>query len=203
MTDQPTVEEKPKKKRTNSKAKGSGFESSISKILTDKLAPMKFRRSQSSGAILGGKNVKFMEQFSDEAKTLFIGDVCPSNESDVCRNLGWKFRFTLECKFYKTCDTIDHLFGNTKIKGWFEQALADSKKLGKEPLLIFKFNHTEIFCGVNADTVVKPTSATKIMTMRFPDGLAINIFLFKEALEDLEWWKIQQSSSSPSNEKSL
>jgi len=199
LTDQPVpqviVEEKPKKKRVNSKAKGSGFESSISKILADKLAPMKFRRSQSSGAILGGKNAKFMEQFSTEAMTLFVGDICPSNEADVLRDLGWKFRFTLECKFYKTCDTIDHLFGNTKIKGWFEQATVDSKKLNKEPLLIFKFNHTEIFCGVNADTVVQPKTITKNMVMRFPDDLAINIFLLKEALEDLEWWKIYKDTN--------
>jgi len=182
-----------KKKRVNSKKKGSGFEGQISKILGVALLPMQFRRSQSSGAILGGKNSKFMEQFSSDAKALFIGDVVPTNESDVFRDEGWKFKFTLECKFYRNCDTLDHLFGNTKIALWFEQAYTDSLKLGKEPLLIFKFNHTETFCATNHETLDRlPIGLTRSMKLTLPSGRIIDIFLMKEALLDLEWWKTTQ-----------
>ena len=79
-----------KKKRVNSKAKGSGFEGHIGKVLAEHLPPLKFRRSQSSGAILGGENARFLEQFSNDAKCLFVGDVVPTNEADVFRDEGWK-----------------------------------------------------------------------------------------------------------------
>ena len=88
---------KQKRKGINGKKKGNNFEHHISKVLSDKLAPMQFRRSQSSGAILGGKNEKFMEHFSNDAMALFIGDVVPTNETDVFRSDGWKMKFTLEC----------------------------------------------------------------------------------------------------------
>ena len=189
----------PLKSESTQKKKGNGFEGHVGKILAETLTPMKFRRSQSSGAILGGGNARFMEQFSDDAKALFIGDVVPTNESDVFRDEGWKFKFTLECKFYKFCDNLDHIFNNTKIKGWFEQAVTDAAKLGKEPLLIFKFNRTETFCAARLG-VALPGTINQIVTIGWQNpegGLAgqsgrwIDIFLFKEALLDLEWWKVR------------
>jgi hypothetical protein len=98
---------KPAAKRINSKRKGNSFEGHVGKKLEEALPPMKFRRSQSSGAILGGKNVKFAENFSEEMRVLFIGDITPTNEADVIRDHGWKFKYALECKFYKSCDTLD------------------------------------------------------------------------------------------------
>lgn len=191
------IVEKPKKKRVNSKAKGSGFEGNISKILGEVLAPMKFRRSQSSGAILGGQNARFMDQFSADAKALFIGDVVPTNETDVARDEGWKFKFTLECKFYKTPDNIQHMFFNTKIKGWWEQAVKDAAKLGKQPLLIFKFNHTEIFAAANYETLDRlPVNLSRSMQLHFDDETpSMVLFLFKEALKDLDWWKDFQNKT--------
>src|ERR1043165_849151 len=86
-----------RKKAVNGKAKGSGFENSIAKLLSEKFKPLEFRRSQSSGAILGGKNHVFLHKFSEDAKALFIGDVVPTNEADVQRAEDWRFRFTIEC----------------------------------------------------------------------------------------------------------
>jgi hypothetical protein len=190
-----TVVPTPKKKRVNSKKKGSGFEGQIGKVLGEHLVPMKFRRSQSSGAILGGQNERFMEHYSEDAKALFIGDVVPTNEADVSRDHGWKLKFTLECKFYKTPDNIEHLLYNTKIRRWFEQACTDAAKIKKEPLLIFKFNHTEIFVAVNSDTIDSlPKTLTRSLAFTY---LAENdlperrftVFHFKEALLDIPWWK--------------
>lgn len=192
MTEEKQTEKK--KKRVNSKAKGSGFEGHIGKVLGETLSPLKFRRSQSSGAILGGKNEKFLANYSADAMALFVGDVVPTNELDVFRDEGWKFKFTLECKFYKNCDTLDHLFNNTKIKGWFKQAMTDAAKINKEPLLIFKFNHTEIFCAVNFETIDRyPKGASRIMTLYFGDDEpCISVFLLKDALLDMEWWKVRK-----------
>src|ERR1035437_9635787 len=197
MTDEiitePTIV--PKKKRINSKKKGSSFEGHIGKVLGEHLTPMKFRRSQSSGAILGGLNERFMKHYSDDAMALFVGDVVPTNEADVFRDLGWKLKFTLECKFYKTADNIEHLLSNTKIRRWFEQACTDAAKISKEPLLIFKFNHTEIFAAVNTDTIGSlPSTLTRSLAFTY---LAENdlperrfkVFHLKEALLDIPWWK--------------
>lgn len=154
---------------------------------------MKFRRSQSSGAILGGVNKKFLEAYSEEARSLFVGDVVPTNESDVIRDHGWKLRFTIECKFYKSADTVEHLFANTKITGWFKQALEDSDKVGKDPLLIFKFNRTETFCAILEGTRL-PEKISRTLTLVYnevngQEPLKFTIFLFKEALQDPEWFK--------------
>lgn len=200
-----SLEPKPKKSRINSKKKGNSFEGHIGKILAETLPPLKFRRSQSSGAILGGQNEKFLDQFSEDAKALFIGDVVPTNEADVSRDEGWKFKFTLECKFYKDCDNLEHIFHNTKIKGWMEQAITDSEKLGKKPLLIFKFNRTDTYCAIPVNDTLYfklPDTVTRHVRIKFPgdefskthymnDGLEMIIFMFKEALQDLEWWKVR------------
>lgn len=189
MTEEQSVTPE-KKKRVNSKRKGSGFEGHLAKMLNVVLHPLKFRRSQSSGAILGGVNVKFAEHFSDDAKALFIGDVVPTNAADVLRDEGWSLRFTLECKFYKNADTIDNLFGNTKIRGWMNQAVDDAKKINKTPLLIFKFNRTETFCATVHNALAQhPSTATRSMVLKFSDGFEMIVFLLSEAIKDINWWK--------------
>ena len=160
---------------------------------------MKFRRSQSSGAILGGVNERFMQHYSDDAKALFIGDVVPTNEADVFRDEGWKLKFTIECKFYKSPDNIDHLLSNTKIRRWWEQACTDAAKINKEPILIFKFNHTEIFAAVRLGIgITHPSTITRALALSYNaegdlPARAFTIFHFKEALLDLEWWKARSS----------
>lgn len=192
-----------KKKRVNSKAKGSGFENSIAKKLSVVLAPMKFRRSQSSGAILGGQNAKMLENFSIEAMTLFIGDVVPSNESDVLKSEGWKFPFSLECKFYKTIDDLEYLLTGSKIEGWMKQAEGDAEKLKKIPLLIFKFNRSKTFCATSwtekdgVTTKPKLPAGLKqevIMTRKQDDGSTYFIVIFEldVAIADTDWWKLKQ-----------
>ena len=177
MTSEKISEEKPKR-RINSKKKGNSFEGQIGKILADNLKPLKFK---------------------NDAKCLFVGDVVPTNETDVAREHGWKFKFTLECKFYKSCDNLEHLFNNTKIKGWIEQAISDALKVNKEPLLIFKFNRTDTYCAVPSKNLI-PSSVTRTVKVKFSadefsaankfdDGIEITIFTLKDALNDVDWWK--------------
>lgn len=192
-----------KKKRINSKKKGSGFEGHIAKTLSDKLAPMQFRRSQSSGAILGGQNAKFMQHFSNDAMALFIGDVVPTNEADVIRSDGWKMKFTLECKFYRSPDNLEHLIDGSRIISWYSKARTDAGKLGKQPLLIFKFNHTQRFCAIEKLTepvngwsqYELPTTIKSMVTLHKlgPDPIELRVFPFDEAILDLDWWKLYDS----------
>lgn len=189
--DVPTPEpEVKKKKRVNSKAKGSGFEGHISKVLAEALPPMKFRRSQSSGAILGGLNARFMDQFSDDAKALFIGDVVPTNEADVFRDEKWKVKFTVECKFYRDIENLEHLLDKTKILGWYDEAVKDAAKIGKQPLLIFKFNHSIKFCAIDVKYGL-PSTIKGTVTLTRAGDVPINVAIFSmdEALLDVEWWK--------------
>jgi hypothetical protein len=181
-----------KKRRTNGKAKGSGFESTIAKLFTEKFAPLQFRRSQSSGAILGGQNQIFLHRFSDAAKTLFIGDIVPTNEADIDRAEGWQFKFTIECKFYKEADGFASLFKNPQVKGWFEQAMTDADKLPeKEGILIFKFNHTAVFAAVKP-SIKLPDNITASMLLYYKRAGKTQEFIIvhlNELLEHPDWWK--------------
>jgi hypothetical protein len=196
MAEQPDkVEDKPKRKAVNGRSKGAGFESTIAKLLSETFKPIQFRRSQSSGAILGGKNAWLMTKFSNDAKALFIGDIVPSNESDVIRDEGWRFRFTLECKFYKEADSFTALFKNPQIKDWFEQAYTDSQKMrDKEALLIFKFNHTPIFAAFET-RIEPPSTITSYITLAYtlPDQTTRHLYIVPMAdlLQAPDWWKVK------------
>ena len=135
-----------KKKRVNSKGKGSGFENKVAKILGIALAPMKFIRTQGSGARVGGKNFSTTGQlFSQESLGLFVGDVVPVNVSE-CQ---FTFRFIVECKAYKDPDKLEALFGASNIYKWVNEVLDDCQKVNKEGIVIFKWNNTPIYAAVS------------------------------------------------------
>lgn len=201
MTDDQVVpahaEAPPKKRRVNSKGKGNGYENSVAKLLSTKFAPLQFRRSQSSGAIVGGKNERFMTQFSREALRLFSGDVAPFNEEDVIKSHGWSFRFGIECKFYKDADDIAGLLKGERIFGWFAKALVDAAKVKCEPILIFKFNRTDAYVAVDLRTCTVPaTVESSILLVRHcKDEPQLAVFKLEDALKDDAWWKINVPSA--------
>lgn len=116
-----------------SKAKGNNFERKIAKIFNDRFRHLyngkdSFRRSITSGGFFGGKNSK--KSIVDEHK-VDIGDIMTP--------IG--FKFTLECKFYKTPFTINILHScNSQLGKWIKQAEDQSKVANKDFLLIIKFN---------------------------------------------------------------
>lgn len=146
--------------KVNGKAKGSGFENVIAKLLSKSFDPFVFKRSQSSGAILGGVNVKHIANYGNVAKNLFVGDVVPINEDSVIESHKLKFKYSIECKFYKDADSFTSLFNNPQIVNWFNQACTDADKVDKEPALIFKFNRTPVFIGLLNINVDIPNSIT-------------------------------------------
>jgi len=135
--------EKRKLKPGMGKAKGNGFEGVISKKLSTALAPLTFIRSPGSGARVGGKNfATFGKMFGEEAMKLFVGDVVVTNEKDV----GLTFKHSIECKSYAKSDSFETMVaGNSNIFKWFQESVVDAEKTHKNPLLIFKWNHTPIY----------------------------------------------------------
>lgn len=171
-----------KKKAINSKQKGKSFESEIAKTLSSKFAPYQFKRVLHSGAILGGKNVVNISQYSEALANLFVGDVVCVNEFDHDKN----FRFNIECKFYKTPETLDNFLGvvNSNLGKWFEESVVDSKKINKEPLLIVKWNRSSIYCVTRDISLPSVDDMDHVYISQFK----LNVFSFKEALIDNNWW---------------
>jgi hypothetical protein len=146
-----TEEKKVAKKRVNGKAKGGAFELKVSKILTTALAPLKFKKSQMSGAIVGGMNAKTAGDYSKLTLALFTGDVVPTNE---CVEGNPRFEWVVECKFYKDAERMEALFGTSHIYAWMKEAALDAAKVDKRGILIFKFNNTPIYVAVESDVTL-------------------------------------------------
>lgn len=129
------------------KGKGSGFEGTIAKKLTAALAPLNFMRTPGSGARVGGKNFETLGQMlGEDALKIFVGDVVPVNE----RKEGLTFKHVIETKFYATPDNFTSLAsGTANVWRWYEEVVIDAAKVNKNPLLVFKWNHTPIFVAIN------------------------------------------------------
>ena len=183
------VDEAKPKKRKNSKAKGSGYENTTAKLFSSTFSPLNFRRSQQSGAIVGGKNVKIIDTFSDDMKVLFVGDVVPTNESDC----DFTFRFSIECKFYKDADSLDAFLGqkNCKVYAWYQEAVVDAAKLCRLPIVVFKFNHTADYICVGGD-VELPHGVDYIKAVQ--DENNVKIALLKQVLETRDWWLVNKQT---------
>lgn len=171
------------------KAKGSGFEGQIAKKLSGALAPLSFIRTQGSGARVGGKNFETIGKlFGEDALKLFVGDVVPTNERDT----GLTFRFSVETKFYKTPDGFTGLVsGTANIFKWMDESVEDARKIGKTPLLIFKWNHTPIYVAMRAsDQGLEDDNAyfTPKLSLQSVRGPLIHVFLLDDLLPTREFW---------------
>jgi len=146
-----TTEKTAPRRRVNSKQKGSSFEGQVAKRLSAALAPLTFIRVPGSGARVGGKNFQlFGKMFGSQAMKIFVGDVVPTNESDV--NL--QFKFSIECKSYKTSDSFESIVsGTANIFKWMMESVVDAAKVDRVPMLICKWNHTPTYVVVPAGSV--------------------------------------------------
>lgn len=149
-----------KKKKVNSKNKGNGWESKVAKLLGEVLDPLKFVRSQSSGARVGGKNFATTGQlFSQSSLALFVGDVVPTNDGEG----GNWFRFAVECKFYKDADTLDQLLSRkAKVFAWLDEIDVDKVKINKEGIVIIKFNGKDPLIAVRPEIELPFSNYMKI-----------------------------------------
>jgi hypothetical protein len=180
------TEAKPKRKMRpgGGKAKGGAFEAKVAKMLSQHL-PINFIKSPGSGARIGGKNFATLgKMMGEEVMKLFNADVVPINEAEV----GKQFKFSVECKSYATPDNFSLLFlGTANVFKWFEESVIDSAKIGRQPVLIFKWNNTKTFVAVLAgihDRIVQP----KLHLRGGPANRALDIYDFDELLQHPEFW---------------
>lgn len=193
-TDQPTPVPKPAKRKMRpggGKAKGSGFENTVAKLLTKHLAPLNFIRTQGSGARVGGKNFDTLgKMFGEDALKLFVGDVVPINERDT----GIKFKYSVETKFYKTPDHFPSLVaGTANFFKWFEEAKVDAQKVNKNPMLIFKWNHTPIYAAFYATDVAASSLALQTPLVFQYSGNRVAVFELDILLAAPDFWMTKTS----------
>lgn len=167
--EQPSSTVAPKKRRVHSQRKGGGFEGTVAKTLSKALAPLNFIRTPGSGARVGGKNFETIgKMFGEDALKIFVGDVVPVNE----RQEGVVFHHSIECKFYATQDPFTSLMsGTANIFKWFQEAVDDAAKVDKNPMLIFKWNRTDIFAAV--DTTGNKADYTALSTLDIKPRLTL------------------------------
>lgn len=180
------LEEKTKRKMRpgGGKSKGNGFEGTIAKKLSAAL-PINFIRSPGSGARVGGKNMATIGvMMSEEALKLFNADVVPVNE----RTEGYRFHFSVECKSYAIADNFTSLVsGSANVFKWFEESVVDSAKIGREPVLVFKWNRSPIFVAVLARTM-EGTAQPALSLHRGQDFNDLDIYEFDELIKFPEFW---------------
>jgi len=190
-----TPEDEPKKKkRINSRKKGSSFEGNIAKTLTEMMSSygFVFRRSERSGGVLGGSNVKDLMKYAAEVRPMMLGDVVSTNEMDILKKFQdvERLRFVIECKFYRDQPTLSKFLSNTTlINNWFQESVIDAAKIDRQPILIFKFNHTKIFVAFNVDPPpgeIQPGD-TGIMTWS-----GFHIMELDRMLKYPEWWIVKK-----------
>lgn len=188
-------QQKDTKIRKNSKAKGSGFESKVAKLLTEALKPLNFIRTQGSGARVGGRNFETIGKlFGEDALKIFVGDVVPVNTKDV----GIDFIFSIETKFYAKQDTFTSLAaGTANIFSWYREAVEDAKKIGRVPMLIWKWNHTPIFAAVDCSAQVDQLLTAKrhqvLPKLTLISGdLTLDIFYLEDLLKVPQFWYNKQ-----------
>lgn len=115
---------KPKKAKVNGKKKGSRVELELAKLLTAHFGEP-FSRSIGSGNRWGQK-----VQLTEQAKQVFTGDlVVPEN-----------FKFTIESKGGYDAIDLNSVFvsGNSELQEFMNQAMDDSKRCGRKPMLCWK-----------------------------------------------------------------
>jgi len=124
--------------------KGSNFERKIARILSNTFkeytgVEQAFTRNLSgSGAWFGGKNAYRVKRVAK--KDLNTGDiVCPIN-----------FKFTIECKHYKTAPTLASILKGpiAQWDKWIDQVSSDAKSSGRDAMLIMKYNLTPILVAI-------------------------------------------------------
>ena len=123
-----------RKKGINSKRKGNSAENEVRKILDERFSFTNFHRSPSSGAFVGGSNFYRKEELNKSQNLVFVGDVYCSRED---------FKFTIEHKAYAEASFWDLFNESSDLHSWMKQAEHDAESVGKQPMLIVKYNFHE------------------------------------------------------------
>lgn len=144
----------------NGKQKGNGFERKIANTFSERFKEytgleQSFRRNVDSGSFFGGKN-QIRTQTHDTSKASFGDMVVPNG-----------FRFSVECKFYKTPPSFASLI-KQDIKqwdGWLEQANQDCVNSDTQMALIIKYNNVEELVLLNKEFLLNEIKVLSDLTI--------------------------------------
>lgn len=122
-----------RKKGIQSKKKGNRGELELVHILNERFEGHTFARSVQSGAYIGQSNAYRANSMTEEQKLVFAGDIrVPIN-----------FKFTIEHKAYAEASFWDLFNESSDLHSWMKQAEHDAESVGKQPMLVIKYNFHE------------------------------------------------------------
>ena len=157
-----------KKKKVNSRAKGSTFERQIAKILNDRLGTTEFSRTPGSGA--------FATTHSLPDHLKIYGDlITPQN-----------FKYCLECKKGYNNQNLYSLYNHSSdFWKFIDQCQKDSEKCGKIPMVIFKQDRQPTLAIIPSHIVVESNNYIEI----HKENQYYRIYMFDDLLkEDDSLW---------------
>jgi hypothetical protein len=168
MKDNYDISKLKKKKKVNSRAKGSTFERNIAKLLNDRFNTSEFSRSPGSGA--------FATTHTLPEHLKIYGDlITPQN-----------FKYCIECKKGYNNLNLYSLY-NYSSEWWcfLEQCQKDSDKCGKIPLVIFKQDRQPTLAIVpDYVKTLKRLQYIEIHKMHNFTKMSYRIYKFEELLDD-------------------
>jgi Holliday junction resolvase len=156
-----------KKKRVNSRAKGSTFERSIAKTLNDRFNTTEFSRTPGSGA--------FATTHSLPDHLKIYGDlITPLN-----------FKYCIECKKGYNKENLYSIY-NYSSDTWkfIEQCEKDSEKCQKTPMVIFKQDRQKTLAIVPYNSLYKSNNYIEI----HKEEKTYRIYLFDDLLKEPDYF---------------
>ena len=154
-----------KKKRVNSRAKGSTFERSIAKILNDRFKTTEFSRTPGSGAFATTHTLPdYLKIYGDL--------ITPLN-----------FRYCIECKKGYNKENLYSLFNySSDFWKFVEQCEKDSEKCQKIPMVIFKQDRQKTLAIVPYNIIYISNNYIEI----HKEEKRYKIYLFDDLLKELD-----------------
>ena len=152
-----------KKKRVNSRAKGSTFERSIAKILNDRFKTTEFSRTPGSGAFATTHTLPdYLKIYGDL--------ITPLN-----------FKYCIECKKGYNKENLYSLY-NYSSDTWkfIDQCEKDSEKCQKIPMVIFKQDRQKTLAIVPYNIIYKSNNYIEI----HKEEKRYKIYLFDDLLKE-------------------
>ena len=164
------------------KAKGSGFERDVCRILTEWITgethPEIFWRSANSGA-----KATMDRRVGRQAK--MHGDlvaVRPEGE-ELMKHV------IIECKFYKQGSFMEFFNEKSQLRSWWTQATHDATVSGKTPVLIFKFNRSPIFI---ASTIYFTESIIRWWPMLSSEERSVHFTVLSQFIGSNSWESVKK-----------
>lgn len=167
MDDNYDISKLKKKKKVNSRTKGSTFERDIAKILNKRFSTTEFCRTPGSGA--------FATTHSLPAHLQVHGDlITPQN-----------FKYCIECKKGYNKENLYSLFNySSDFWKFIDQCEKDANKSGKFPLIIFKQDRQKTIAIVSSNIKYKSNKYIEL----HKETKYYRLYLFEELLKEHDYY---------------